>query len=202
MTGRLLACALLLLTPARAVAAGAEWQLKPFFGAVFNGETTFIDLEFAAGDVHPAVGLSTLWIGETLGIEADFGVAPGFFSGGGISVVRSYVTTLTGNVVIAVPQRMVQDTLRPYLVAGGGLMRVRSELFLDPLPVASTLPTIDIGGGVTGFLTPRIGLNWDLRFFRSLGGGEPDRGLSIGPERLSFWRASMAVAIRLEKEHR
>ena len=48
--------------------------------------------------------------------------------------------TLTGNLVIAVPQHVTQYTLRPYFVAGGGLMRARSELFLDPLPVASALP--------------------------------------------------------------
>jgi hypothetical protein len=106
------------------------------------------------------------------------------------------VTTWTGNVVIAAPQRLTQYTLRPYLVGGGGLMHAQSELFLNPLPVASTLPAMDIGGGVTGFLTRRFGVNWDVRYFRSLGGGNSDKGLSIGPERLSFWRASMALAIR------
>ncbi len=54
---------------------------------------------------------------------------------------------------------------------------------------------MDIGGGVTGFLSKRIGLGWDVRYFRSLGTGE-ERGQSFGPEQLSFWRANMAVAIR------
>lgn len=184
---------MVLLTPAT---AGAEWQFKPFFGATFAGETTLIDLESAAGQVHSAVGVSTLLIGEMLGIEADFGVAPGFFSAGGNYVVRSSVTTVTANVVIAMPQRLTQYTLRPYFVGGGGLLHARSELFLDPLPVASTRPAMDIGGGVTGFLTPRLGLNWDVRYFHSLGSGEADKGLSIGPERLSFWRATMALTIR------
>jgi hypothetical protein len=187
------ACALLLLMPAT---AAAEWQFKPFFGAAFAGNTTLIDLEFAAGNVHPAVGVTTLLIGEMVGIEADLGVSPGFFSAGGNYVVRSSVTTVTGNVVIALPQRITQYTLRPYFVGGAGLMRARSELFLDPLPVASTLPAVDIGGGVTGFLTRQLGLNWDVRYFHSLGGAETAKGLSIGPERLSFWRASMALAIR------
>lgn len=178
------------------LASAAEWQFKPFFGAAFAGETTLIDLEFAAGNVHPAVGLTTLWIGDMLGVEADLGVMPGFFSAGENKVVRSSVTTFSGNVVIAVPQHLTQYTLRPYFVGGGGLMHAQSELAFNPLPVASTLPAIDVGGGVTGFLTDRIGLNWDVRYFRSLGGGDADRGISIGPERLSFWRASMALAIR------
>jgi hypothetical protein len=184
---------MLLLTPAT---AGAEWQFKPFFGATFAGDTTLIDLESAAGKVHAAVGVGALLIGEMAGIEADLGVAPGFFSAGENKVVRSSVTTVTANVVIAVPQRLAQYSLRPYFVVGGGLLHAHSELFLDPLPVSSTRPAMDIGGGVTGFLTPRIGLNWDVRYFHSLGSGEADKGLSIGPERLSFWRASMALAIR------
>jgi hypothetical protein len=186
------ACALLLLMPA--TAAAAEWQFTPFFGAAFAGSTSLIDLEFAAGNVHPAVGVGTLVIGEMVGVEADFAVMPGFFSAGENKVVRSSVTTLSGNIVIAAPQHLTQYTLRPYFVGGGGLMHARSELFLDPLPVASTLAALDIGGGVTGFLTRRFGLNWDVRYFHSLGGA--DQGLSIGPERLSFWRASMALAIR------
>ena len=198
MKGRLLACALLLSTPVTAsvtaLAAPAEWQFKPFFGATFAGNTTLLDWESAAGNVHPAVGVSTLLIGDMLGIEADFGTMPGYFSAGLNKVVRSGVTTLSGNVVIAVPQHLTQYTLRPYFVGGGGLIHAHSELFLDPLPVSTTRPAIDIGGGVTGFLTRRVGLNWDLRYFRTLGGA--GRGISIGPEQLSFWRASMALAIR------
>jgi hypothetical protein len=187
--------ALLLLTPV--TGAAAEWQFKPFFAAAFAGETSLIDLELAAGDVHPIVGLSTLLIGETLGVEADFGVAPGFFSAGKDLVVQSSVTMLTGNLVIAVPQHLTQYTLRPYFVGGGGLLRAASELYSNPLPVASNLPAMDIGGGVTGFLTRRIGVNWDVRYFRSLGSGDADKGTTVGgPERLSFWRASMALAIR------
>jgi len=181
------------LTPS---AAAAEWQFKPFVGAVFGGSTTLIDLELAADKVHATVGVSALLIGETVGIETDLGVTPGFFSAGGRRVVGSNVTTVTGNLVLAVPQHLTQYTLRPYFVGGGGLMHARSELFLDPLPVASTLPAMDLGGGVTGFLSRRFGVNWDVRYFRSLGAGEPDKGLSIGPERLSFWRATMALAIK------
>ena len=196
-----LACVLFLSMPT--ATAAAEWQFKPFFAAAFAGDTTLIDLDFAAGNVHPTVGVGALWIGEILGVEADFGASPGFFSAGGnssasgSSLVRSSsVTTWTGNVVIAMPQHLTQYTLRPYLVGGGGLMHARSEGVFNPLPVASTLPAMDIGGGVTGFLTRRFGVNWDVRYFRSLGGGNPDKGLSFGPERLSFWRASMALAIR------
>jgi len=56
------------------------------------------------------------------------------------------------------------------------------------------LTTLDAGGGVTGFLTNRIGVSWDVRYFRS--GDGPVVGLSLAPEQLSFWRVNMALAIR------
>ena len=55
---------------------------------------------------------------------------------------------------------------------------------------------MDVGGGATGFLSNRFGVNWDVRFFRSLGSKEGGGGVSFGPEQLSFWRASMALAIK------
>ena len=64
------------------------------------------------------------------------------------------------------------------------------------LRVRRTLPAVDIGGGVTGFLTESVGLNWDLRYFRTVGGSSELRGVNFGTERLSFWRANMAVAFR------
>jgi hypothetical protein len=188
------ALALLLCSP---VPALADWQLKPFFGATFGGSTTLVDLEHAAGKPNVAIGVSGVLLGETLGLEADLDYGPGFFqSGPQHLVVRSRVTTVTGNVVVAVPRRLTAYTLRPYVVGGAGLMRARSQDAFGPLSLASDLPAMDVGGGVTGFLTHRLGLGWDVRYFRSFGGRDQGRGLSFGAERLSFWRANMALAIR------
>jgi hypothetical protein len=93
------------------------------------------------------------------------------------------------------PRRLAQYTLRPYLVGGAGLMHIRYDLE-GGLQTLSNLQAMDLGAGVTGFLTRRVGVSWDVRYFRSI-----DRtreiGQSIDSEHLTFWRASMAVAIRL-----
>lgn len=191
---RYLALALLLLSPAPVV---AEWQIKPFVGLTFGGSTTFVDVEHAAGRANLVVGVTGVLLGEILGFEADFGRAPGFFqSGSSRLVLGSSATTLTGNIVIALPRRMAPYTLRPYFVAGVGLMHAEIEGSLGALRVSSTLPAIDLGGGATGFLTDRIGLSWDVRRFRSVAGKVQARGVSFGNEQLMFWRANMAVAIR------
>jgi hypothetical protein len=193
MRFRVLLPALLLLAP---TLAEAEWHIRPFVGLTWGGSTTFVDFEQAAGTVNPALGASGLWLGELIGFEGDFGQMPGFFETGDSNLVeRSRVVTMTGNVVLAMPRRLSEYTLRPYFVGGMGAMRVRIENRGD-LPTVSTLTTLDIGGGVTGFLTDRVGLNWELRRFWSVAGTDRQQGLSIGPEQLSFWRASMGLAFR------
>src|ERR1044072_6669063 len=109
--------------------AGAELQLKPFVGLTFGGTTTFQDTELAAGKVHTLFGVNAALIGEVLGIEADVGRAAGFFqqSPGPPLVTGSSVTTFSGNVMVALPRRMAEYTLRPYFVGGGGMMFIRAD---------------------------------------------------------------------------
>jgi hypothetical protein len=188
----LVALALLLSGP---TPAAAEWQMRPFLGLTFDGGTTFFDLERAAGGPNLAIGFNGVLIGEWVGIDADNGSGPGLFQKGDQHLVsRSSATTVTGNVVIALPRRLAEYTLRPYLVGGAGFMLVRINDSSAVFSVSSTLPAVDVGGGVTGFLSDRVGLSWDVRRFRSFGGKA--RGLSFGPEQLSFWRANMALVFR------
>lgn len=175
----------------------AEKQIKPFFGATLGGGTTFVNLENATSKPHAVVGVSAAMLGDVLGIEADFGHSPGFFQrGSNHLVLGSHVTTLSGNVVVSLPRRLTEYTLRPYLVAGGGIVHVHLDDYFGVFKVADVLPMADVGGGVTGFVTHVVGLCWDVRRFGTIGKNLGDRGLSIGPEQLSFWRASMALVIR------
>jgi hypothetical protein len=81
-------------------------------------------------------------------------------------------------------------------VGGGGVVRANIDHELDTLSIQTSLRVLDFGGGATGFLTDRVGVNWDVRYFRSVGGNE-GTGLAFGKEQISFWRATMGVAIRL-----
>jgi len=194
MRAGILTITLLLLWPAR---MSAEWQIRPFLGVSFGGDTTLIDLDHAAGSPNVVVGANGALLGDVIGVDVDFGRAPGFFQTGDQNLVRgSSVTTLMGNVVIAPPRHLTEYTLGPYFVLGAGLMRARSENINNilALAVASNLPAMDVGGGANGFLSDRIGLNWDVRYFWTVGGKE--LGGIIGPEQLSFWRASMGLVIR------
>ena len=179
-----------------AAEVSAEWHVKPFLGIAFGGDTTFIDVEDAAGSPTVVLGVSGVLLGEVVGLDIDFSHAPGLFESGDRQLVaHSSVTTLTGSVVVALPRHLNEYGLRPYFVGGAGLMRVRIEQRLNVLDVADTLPAMQLGGGATGFLTDRIGLSWELRHFRTIRRISVGRGLSFGPERISFWRGTMALAI-------
>jgi hypothetical protein len=197
MQTRCLALALFLFLLGWPSPAWAEWQVRPFVGIVFGGGTTFVDLEDAAERPNFIYGVSGGWLGEVFGLEGDVGRAPGFFQTGDQGLLLgSSVTTLTGNVVIALPRRMAEYALRPYFVAGAGLMHVQIDGRLGALQISRTLPAMDVGGGVTGFLSDRVGLSWDVRRFRTLRSSREATGVSFGEERLAFWRANMAVALR------
>jgi hypothetical protein len=191
----------------------AEWLIKPFAGVTFAPSTTYLgDWDNAAGSAPDEAGAaqlmfgaSTVLLGEIFGIEADFGRVPGFFERDvdvpDVPLVvqgSSSVLTLTGNVVVAVPRRIAAYALRPYFAAGFGLIRARSEDQSAIYPIKDTLPAIDFGGGATGFFSDRVGVSWDLRHFRAVGGDARTPAVTIDGEapQLSFWRANMALVLR------
>jgi hypothetical protein len=183
----------LLLTSARAYAE--DRQIRPFIGATFGGATTFVELH--RGKANLAIGASAVFLGEVFGVEVDIADAPGFFESSDTHlVVSSRVTTLSGNVVVAAPHRWTEYSLRPYFVGGGGLMRVTTTTSLNVFDVSRVIPALDVGVGVVGFLTNRVGVCWDVRRFQSIGSNTRSVGVSFGDESLSFWRATVAAAIR------
>lgn len=185
-------------------AAGAEFQLKPFIGATYGGDSTFLFVgpnTLAPNPNHPhlAYGVSGVVLGEIFGVEVDFGHTPGFFQWSSslpVQVEDSGVYTLMGNVVVAMPRHLTQYTLRPYVVGGAGLMHVAFDTTGNVFQVSEQFQAMDIGAGVTGFVTHRVGLSWDVRYFRSIE-RTIQSGVSFQGERLSFWRANMSIAIRL-----
>src|SRR5262245_5755536 len=185
-----LAVALLLLSPP---ALAAEKQVRGFVGLTFAGSTTFVDFEQAAGGPNRVYGAGAAVIGEVVGVEADVGWSPGFFESNTPLVTSSSVTTLSGNVIVAMPRRLTEYTLRPYAVAGLGLMRLRQVHPFAVLPVNENLPALTVGGGAIGFLSRNVGVAWDVRRISTVKSPAEVTGITPGgPGRLSFWRASMA----------
>ena len=144
-----LAVALLLVVPAR---AGAEWHFKPFLGFTFEPSTTWSatssmrpgcplgpDVESQSSNV--AFGMGVALLGDVFGVEGEWRQSPGFFQARDQELVASSsAQTFTGSVVVAMPRRIAQYSLRPYLVGGAGVMRLQS---INGRPPVSGLFSID-----------------------------------------------------------
>jgi len=177
----------------------ADRQIRPFIGATFAGATTVVDPGDGATKPSIALGGSAVFLGEIFGGEVEIADMPGFFEGNDKNLVpSSRVTTLTGNLVVAAPHRLTEYALRPYVVAGAGLMRMRSTTTFDVFNLSTTVPAFDVGVGAVGFITNSVGVSWELRRFQDIGSNvSHENGVSFGTEQhLSFWRATMAFVFR------
>ena len=130
------------------------------------------------------------------GIEVDFGYSPRFFERKNSSglIARSNVTTLTGNVMVAAPLSVSRDSLRPFVVGGGGLIHIGIQDVADAFPVSSNVVGINVGGGAIGPLTNRTSVRFEMRYFRTV--TEDQDAAAFGPSRLSFWRAAVGVFLK------
>jgi opacity protein-like surface antigen len=180
--------------------ARADWLLNPFIGTTFGAETAFITPDpDAPGAQHWTFGGSGAWLSDNvLGIEADLAFAPGFFEAenAGNLVTSSGVTTLFGNVVLALPLSVTRDSLRPYVLGGLGLVHVNFEDWVGLVDIESSSSVgLQIGGGALGLITNRTGVRFDLRHVRSLARTTDELTLERRSQ-LSFWRASVGVVVR------
>jgi len=184
--------------PAR---AHGDWLFAPFLGGTFAGRTVLPDLEQGADSTKVVFGGTAGWWSRgVLGVETDFGYVPGFFerSTAGL-VTHSNVVTFGGNLVVAVPVSVTRESLRPYVTGGLGWMHASIDegqnLFPEFFGRARNSLGMNVGGGAVGFVTPRTGVRFDLRHFRSL---ERDANAFTGERMvtLSFWRATAGVVIR------
>ena len=195
-----LAAAALLLVSTRLVAQ--EKQVRPFAAIAFKGSTTYALGEEGASKRHGMLGLGVALVGDIVGIEGDLSWGPRFFEPDSKRLVlKSGVTTATANVIVTLPRRLTEYTLRPYFVGGAGAMHFSIDDVFGVFSPSKTLVGYDIGGGAVGYLSNRTGVAWDVRRFGTLdpaddpglttqAGGTPAAG------RLSFWRASMALVVR------
>lgn len=176
----------LLIVSAAALAPGAsaETYLTPFAGVAFGGDSRDTPLSY---------GGSLTFRGEdgVLGFAVDFGHQPKFF-GDDPLVRESHVTTLMGNLVFKTPGR---NGL--YVSGGLGLLKANARDVSGFFEVDSNELGVNVGGGFTFFPGEgRIGLQADLRYFRSLTDPEPDDEFDVDFGDLDYTRATAGVAFR------
>lgn len=185
--------------------ASADWLFTPYIGMNWGGNAGFTDL---AGDFQDKFerqmnfGASLSWMGAgALGFEVDFGYSPNFFQNttgdADFQFGDSNVTTLMANVKVGAPfGGQHGGGIRPYASGGIGLIKTRIDDPDDLFELNSTDWGINVGGGVTGFFTDKIGVQGDVRYFRSLQDNEPDGEVDLALGSFNFWRGTVGVVFR------
>jgi Outer membrane protein beta-barrel domain len=185
--------------------ATADWQLTPFLGLTFKGDTTLIDHEQAAGNTHWNFGGAVGFIGSgPFGVEGLVVYTPGFFEQDNPPIVDDVVPpdvidsrtlAIMGNVVLTTPRHWNEYGLRPFVSGGIGLLRATATDALELSPVSASLLGYNVGGGAVGFLNERVGLRFDLRYFSNLKPVD-DFEIAIGQVQLSYWTGSVGVVLK------
>ena len=186
----------LLAALASPATAAAEWQIAPMIGITFAGKTTLQDLENASGSVHPTFGISGTYLTSgVIGFEGIAVLTPGFFGSGGDFIEKSRTSAVMGNVVITVPPRWAEYSLRPFASGGIGLMRSSQEDKRGVLPVSSNVAGFNIGGGAVGYFSKTTGVRFDFRYYSNLHG--VDQGpIAVGEVHLRYMQAAVGIVIR------
>jgi hypothetical protein len=193
------------------VPAAAEWQLAPFVGVTFAGGTNLYDPDSlnAAGQRHWNLGGAVRLLGAgPVGLEAIALYVPGFFEPSdrtplfpgtppSVTITQSHAFALMGNVVLTTPRAWNEYGLRPFVSGGLGLLKAAHNDAV--FPVKANLLGYNVGGGAVGFLTDRVGVRFDMRYYRhvppgpEVGGNTPAIGDRV---RLHHWSATVGVVFK------
>jgi len=189
----------ILLVAVAVPARAQEIFATPFMGLKFGGGTSIVDLELAAGKGALTLGGSIVVLGGgILGYEADFGYVPGYFENNkSAPLVKpgSYVIDLSGGLIAALPADVTRGGLRPYVVAGAGLISAQAADVLEIFQIRRTVPAYKVGIGAQGLLTNIVGVRFDLRHVRSFTGD--DGSLARVGRRISYSRFTLGLLLRL-----
>jgi hypothetical protein len=192
---RLPLIAVLLAALAAPVPLHADIFLSPFTGVKFKGATNELDFGNGAADTKLTLGVSTIVLADAgVGGEIEFGYNPRFFDGESLGT-RSGVTTLFGDVVLALPIGITRESLRPYAVGGLGWIHASANDLIGFGPVSNDFLGLALGVGAIGFVTDTTGLRFDLRYLKSVSSGDVSE-LNQESARIRFWRATVGLVFR------
>ena len=152
------------ITLCAATPARAQGFVSPMIGYDFSGDSgcpnlnTLIDCQDKKLNISVSFGA----MGRVVGFEEEIAWAPSFF--GSAPKLSSSVLTAMSNFMIA-PK---MGAVRPYVVAGVGLVKTHVELTTTSLLTTSNNAFgYDLGGGLMGFFGEHVGIRGDVRYFHS-----------------------------------
>ena len=167
-------------------AAHADWLLTPYLGVTFGGDADKQQVNY---------GLSAAVLGGGIfGFELDAAITPNFFDTDSGVIDDSNVSTVMANLMVAAPAGT--PALRPYASAGAGLIRLKATSVGNVFDVDDNSFGVNVGAGVIGQFSPRVGIRGDIRYFRSVQDAEDGDGIDLDLSGFNFWRGTLGVTFR------
>ena len=176
-----------LIALACAAPARADGFLTPFYGFNFGGDQGAGCPSLTNCQTHRSDWGVSFGGGSLVGFEEDIGYSKNFF--GETPTSDNAVLTVMSNVLIGVPAGPV----RPYVLAGVGLIRPHFHDLSSLTDFQSNSFGWDVGGGVNLYFSQSVGVRGDLRHMRTF--DDIDFGF-FNNQKLDFWRASVGLALK------
>jgi len=180
--------ALAFLAAAPTSARAGDDFIVPFIGYNFGGDSGNCPSLTNCNEKHTNFGVSIGTMGTLFGFEEDISYAKNFF--GDIPGADNSVFSAMSNMMVGVGVGPV----RPYLVAGVGLIRPHVSSVSSSLTLSSDKNAFgyDLGGGVTVSVAPHVGIRGDIRHLHTFDSVDV---LFFTGQRLDFFRASAGLAL-------
>jgi opacity protein-like surface antigen len=204
-TGRSLRRALIVLALLSPASPGrADTLFTPFLGANLNSSPAASLNEIVGDPSRTAFGVSIATMGGgVFGVEADLGYSPKFFGTdiniGNVPIELAHNNVLTGmfNLTLGIPiQSHGGVGIRPYGVAGVGLIHQHIEAIGGAIDVSTTDFGYDVGGGLMLFFGRHVGMRGDLRYIRTASDNPLSDLIALKQGSLNFTRASVGITFR------
>jgi opacity protein-like surface antigen len=186
----LVAAVFLVVSGARG--AAAQIFVNPFVDTTLSSPST------GGGRSQPGFGIAIGNVGTVVGFETELAYHPELFDNTANALAKSHVLTLAQNILVG----PTIGRVKPYGAAGLGdlylnITRISSAVIPNPESISTNYFTVNVGGGVMGFLTAHLGVRADLRYYRAYGFKLTDlqtAGLAL--DRFDFWRAGVGVVAK------
>jgi opacity protein-like surface antigen len=184
--------AAVLLVLAGARGAAAQIFVNPFVDTTLSAPST------SGSRSQPGFGIAIGNVGTVVGFETEFSYHPELFDNAANALAKSHVLTLAQNILVG----PTIGRVKPYGAAGAGdlylnVTRLSSVVIPSPESISTNYFTVNVGGGVMGFVTAHLGVRADLRYYRAYGFKLTDlqtAGLAL--DRFDFWRAGVGVVAK------
>ena len=172
--------------------ARAQGFLNPYV------DTTLTSPSATGSSTKPGFGIAFGSVGKILGFETDIAYQPEVIDNSANALAKSHVFTFSQSFLIG----PTVGPVKPYVAIGFGdlllnVSRLASIVIPNPESISNNYFTVNVGGGVMGFVAPHFGVRGDLRYFRAYGFKITDlQTAGIALDRFDFWRASGGIVVK------